>query len=432
MLACHRDKLFPRDRDGNDIRTKQSLELVPDHVLRRLARDPSGRILVEHYGGGRDRASNDWIRDADGLVLLGTPRPSSSAVVGELVRRLDVDALRRGSAWGDVLWDAQSTDGRVVRCKGRGYLDAAWAEAAAACTRVSLRQALERARTVLAVSDDPSEGPGGIPVLVVSGEGGLGLPILESLPEPVSRGARKVAAVVERLIRAAEADNLGPDCEDRESGDPTGGGPACLTNPIGDRTLLIGSVRLVGPPLFKVLVSEGVSGRGASRATVRRWIAEALAAGLIVSEGKTTAVRYGLPAPVEVGPPTSDPEPETFRETPVSDPTWEPEPEDDPFQRLAVAIGPDWRDEWGNDLDVYRKAGWLPDTDRPLDPPPRVVYTRNDDPDSDRRRLPSVQQATGRPHRWLGVDVTGASKRETSRQTTTPKGLPLGPTEPSG
>jgi hypothetical protein len=163
----------------------------------------------------------------------------------------------------------------------------------------------------------------------------------------------------------------------------------------------------------------------------RNWINEALAAGLIVSEGKTTAVRYGLPAPVEVGPPTSDPEPETFRETPVSDPTWEPEPEDDPFQRLAVAIGPDWRDEWGNDLDVYRKAGWLPDTDRPLDPPPRVVYTRNDDPDSDRRRLPSVQQATGRPHRWLGVDVTGANKRDTSRQTTTPKGLPLGPTEPS-
>ena len=249
MLACHRDKLFPRDRDGNDIRTDESRELVPDHVLRRIARDPSGRLLVEHYGGGRDRASNDWIRDADGLILLGTPRPSSSAVVGELVRRLDVDALRRGSAWGDVLWDAQTTDGRVVRCKGRGYLDAAWAEAAAACTRVALRQALERARTVLAVSDDSSEGPGGIPVLVVSAEGGLGLPVLESLPEPVSRGARKVAAVVERLIRdAAGTDNHGPDCETREDGCPTGGGPACAIHSIGQRSLLIGRIAQDGPP----------------------------------------------------------------------------------------------------------------------------------------------------------------------------------------
>jgi hypothetical protein len=433
MLACHRDKLFPRDRDGNDIRTDESRELVPDHVLRRIARDPSGRILVEHYGGGRDRASNDWIRDADGLVLLGTPRPSSSAVVGELVRRLDVDALRRGSAWGDVLWDAQTTDGRVVRCKGRGYLDAAWAGAAAACTRVALRQALERARTVLAVSEDSSEGPGGIPVLVVSAEGGLGLPVLESLPEPVSRGARKVAAVVERLILDADgADNLGPDCEDGESGDPTGGGGTSLTNPIGQRTLLIGSVRLVGPPLFKVLVEEGIGGRGASRATVRRWIAEALAAGLIVSEGRTTSVRYGLPTPVEVGPPADEPEPKTIRETPVSDPSWAPVPEDDPYQRLAVTLGPDWRDDWGNDLETYRKAGWLPDTDRPLDPPPRVSYSREDDPSSDARRLPSAPQTTGRPRRWLGVEVTGANKRETSRQTTTTKGLPIGPTEPSG
>jgi hypothetical protein len=415
MLACHRDKLFPRDRDGNDIRTDESRELVPDHVLRRIARDPSGRLLVEHYGGGRDRASNDWIRDADGLVLLGTPRPSSSAVVGELVRRLDVDALRRGSAWGDVLWDAQTTDGRVVRCKGRGYLDAAWAEAAAACTRVALRQALERARTVLAVSDDSSEGPGGIPVLVVSAEGGLGLPVLESLPEAVSRGARRVAAVVERLLRDADgADNLGPDCEDRESGDSTGGGVTSLTNPIGQRTLLIGSVRLVGPPLFKVLVSEGIDGRGASRATVRRWIAEALAAGLIVSEGKTTAVRYGLPVPVEVGPPTVEPEPKTIRETPVSDPSWEPEPEDDPFQRLAVSLGPDWRDDWGNDLETYRKAGWLPYPDRPLDPPPRVSYSREDSPSANPRRLPSVQQKTGRPRRWLGVDVAGTRKAEAS------------------
>jgi hypothetical protein len=438
MLACHRDKLFPRDRDGNDIRTDESRELVPDHVLRRIARDPSGRLLVEHYGGGRDRASNDWIRDADGLVLLGTPRPSSSAVVGELVRRLDVDALRRGSAWGDVLWDAQTTDGRVVRCKGRGYLDAAWAGAAAACTRVALRQALERARTVLAVSDDSSEGPGGIPVLVVSAEGGLGLPVLESLPEPVSRGARKVAAVVERLIRdAAGTDNPGPDCETREDGCPTGGGPACATHSIGQRSLLIGRVAQVGPPppssrlVLSALLEEPSRQRGAiSVRQARAWIAEALAAGLIVSEGKTTAVRYGLPVPVEVGPPTVEPVSETVRETPVSDPSWEPEPEDDPFPRLAVALGPDWRDDWGNDLETYRKAGWLPYPDRPLDPPPRVSYSREDEP-SDARRLPSVPQATGRPRRWLGVDVAGTNKRETSKQTTTPKGLPIGPTERS-
>ena len=341
LLKFHRDRLFPRDRNGNDIRTAWSREFVPDDVLARIARDENGRLLVEHYAGGRDRASNRWIEQADGLILLGTRRPPSVSVVQELARRREDDAIVAGSAWGAVAWEAKTRDGTVVRCRGRGYIDATWAAAARAVTLAGLVQALERARTVLPTADEPGGRPGGIPVLVVSSEPGLGLPVVSELPAAVSRGARRVAETVRKLLdeptkvvtacedgqvtgqgrpscasimdsiedrvdpigRMIEAqhDRLpGVRCEDRQ---PPGGsvpGSACAKSPIGT----VAQARLPDPggSVTTRRVLDGIlAGPGLpSEPTARRWIAEALAAGLVTSTGRTSATRYGLPPPCDI------------------------------------------------------------------------------------------------------------------------------------
>lgn len=311
LLQEHRRILFPVDRSGNDIRTDRSKKLIPEDVLRRIARDQDGRLLVTHYGSGRDRSSNEWISRCDGLVLIGTPRPQATAVVAELVRRLDVEALVAGSRWGRRDWEAVTIDGGRVRCAGRGYLDPRWAAAAAAVTRVSLMQALERARTVVPAGGD-SEAPGGIPVLLVSGEGGLGLPVVEALPGAISRGARRVEEVVRRIVEGSgpvgavaqvasgDSGNLG-----NPGGDP-GGSPISLTTPTRDSPLLVETVRLIAGPtvrsreVVEELLREPLDGRLPSRATVFRWISEAEAAGMIVRSGSTRATVYGLPCPVGI------------------------------------------------------------------------------------------------------------------------------------
>jgi len=47
-------------------------------------------------------------------------------------------------------------------------------------------------------------------------------------------------------------------------------------------------------------VLDVVVGIAGSTRTARRWIAEALAAGLVTSTGRTSATRYGLPPPCEI------------------------------------------------------------------------------------------------------------------------------------
>jgi len=345
LLKSHRDRLFPRDRNGNDIRTAWSRECVPDDVLARIARDENGRLLVEHYAGGRDRASNRWIEQADGLILLGTRRPPSVSVVQELARRREDAAIVAGSAWGAVAWEAKTRDGTVVRCRGRGYIDATWAAAARAVTLAGLIQALERARTVLPTADEPGGRPGGIPVLVVSSEPGLGLPVVSELPAAVSRGARRVVETVRKLLDEPDRrTNLAPrredgqetggrpiasmieargrtthfEWQDGQSPRPSGTGSACAKNAI--ETVLssieemaqaheppdagpgtepgspdIGALTVTARRVLDVVV--GIAG---SMRTARRWIAEALAAGLVTSTGRTSATRYGLPPPCEI------------------------------------------------------------------------------------------------------------------------------------
>lgn len=310
LLSKHEEVLFPIDqKTGKRIRTRRSRELVPDDVYSRIARDEHGEPMIEHFGGGKDRGSNLWIKNCDGLVLLGTPRPKSIAVVEELVRRCEDEALERGSAWGRVDWEARTLDGKVVRCRGRGYLDPIWASAADAVTRTMLGQGLERGRTVLAVADGSEDSPGGIPVLVVSGEP-CGLPVVDSLPSPISRGARKVASIVRRIVEESKQPE---DTESRKAGKTHPWGSTCAKSSIAVSSLdieTVAQVRTVSASVVLEAVLAGESGQPVPVRSARRWIAEALAAGLIVRQGSTRATVYGLP---ETLPVSGQPEPDEGR-----------------------------------------------------------------------------------------------------------------------
>lgn len=374
LLRKHREKLFPVDRHGNDRRTDWSKEHVPEDVLARIARDADGRLLVEHYAGGRDRSSNAWIEQADGLVLLGTRRPPSVSVVQELARRQEDEALAAGSAWGRIEWEARTRDGRVVRCHGRGYVQPAWAAAARAVTLAGLLQALERARTVLPTQADPDGRPGGIPVVVVSSEPGLGLPVVDALPDPVSKGARRVAAVVRTLVGSGT--NLVPPCEDREACDPVEGGSISATTPIGHTMSSIERVALIGTvPVGRVVAAleSGDGGPPVPLRTVRRWTAEALVAGLIVRSGSTRATVYGLPD-TGTAPPIPDMEPEPLVvETDEDLEVWVDRP-----STLAGHAKP------------HRVEPWKPEPPEPPDSPPPRYW------DAAAR---GFEQAIGRAHR---------------------------------
>jgi len=66
LLGDHRKTLFPRDADGNDIRTKRSRELVPDHVLRRIARDARGQRAESGDRGSHGSPAMSGSRRTDG------------------------------------------------------------------------------------------------------------------------------------------------------------------------------------------------------------------------------------------------------------------------------------------------------------------------------------------------------------------------------
>src|SRR5262249_25078350 len=73
---------------------------------------------VGPFGGPDGRGSNEWYRECDVLVILGTPRVPPAAVRTELLRlgKLEAAGLdERGAGWGRVEWDGAGTNGRRAR-----------------------------------------------------------------------------------------------------------------------------------------------------------------------------------------------------------------------------------------------------------------------------------------------------------------------------
>ena len=137
--------------------------------------------------------------------------------------------------------------------------------------------------------------------------------------------------------------------------------------------------------VFELVVSGGDGFPAVSRATARRWIADALGAGLIVREGSTSRTVYGLPDP-GTDPPIPDAEPDDVDTV-------------DRSTRTATSSPID-AEPWETD---------------PPDPPPRPA----------RRYWEKLRDEVRSPR-------PGAGDRATVPKPGAPPGDPIGPTAPSG
>jgi hypothetical protein len=128
-----------------------------DEFSRRVAK-------IEYFHGGESRGSNDWVGRCDALVVLGTPRVPPEAVRSHLYRLgklratiLDLEAAGWAADW----WSGVTESGRRRTVKTLYYRDHDWHEAYCPLVVRELRQALGRARSILAE---------GMPVYLVTTE----------------------------------------------------------------------------------------------------------------------------------------------------------------------------------------------------------------------------------------------------------------------
>jgi hypothetical protein len=277
-----------------------------------LARDEHGNVLVDHHHGARARGSNAFMAGACKAVgVIGHVRRPPRELASYMMATGLGDAVAVDGGWGDVEGQVPHVAGGTRTVRWRGYTDERWAEAARVLCRADLEQLAARARPNL-------PGPtGGVPLLVVAGEP-CGLPLADP-PAAVPAG---VAAVVEAVRRVVAGGAGGPTLSKMP---PAGGGGHGKAGKVGNApvavegggesgnaftgsspsTVLYTVCRIL-PGVPTAAIVEAV---GAPERTVRFWLADAVAMGLLARHGAARATRYGLPGlPAEVaGPPPSMP-----------------------------------------------------------------------------------------------------------------------------
>jgi len=123
---------------------------------------------VEHFHGGEDRASNEWLH-CDLLLVLGTPRVPPATVRTHLIRLGRIDAANRDGSWQRDYWSGITLSGHRKTVRSLAYCDWEWYQAHRSIVAAELIQAIGRGRGV-------SER--GLPVLVASTEP-LDVPLLD-------------------------------------------------------------------------------------------------------------------------------------------------------------------------------------------------------------------------------------------------------------
>lgn len=168
-----------------------------NHVaaVKSLEPDFASKIAkVAYFGSGEDRSSNEWHKNCDLLIVLGTPRIPPAAVRTWLIRVGKLDAAEREPEWSPLYWTGRNESGEPCRVKGSGYArDIAWRQAHRCLVRANLVQAVGRGRGIL---EDGCE------VVVVSNEE-CGLTISDSQAMTVS----KVEAAAMDAIKGASEQN---------------------------------------------------------------------------------------------------------------------------------------------------------------------------------------------------------------------------------
>lgn len=152
-------------------------------------------VMATYFGSGEDRSSNQWHRDCDLIVVLGTPRVSPLEVAGLLLQIGDRAAACREPPWGTYQWEGRTESGETVFVTGRGYIDPAWRRAHQSLVRATLVQAIGRGRGILA---------DGCEVVVVSTEE-CGLPLSDGSLVTVSQ---QTMQVLSRLRTLTEANSI--------------------------------------------------------------------------------------------------------------------------------------------------------------------------------------------------------------------------------
>lgn len=162
---------------------KKGVENLEPELRERIAK-------VEYYRSGKSRGSNDWIRDCDLLVVLGTPRVPPEVVKARLLQLGHTKAAERDGKWvGKDYWSAITPTGRRRIIRTMGYRDWDWHQAAHAIVNAELQQAIGRARIIC---ED------GIPVIVISCER-LGIPVADFFLEPMGNSEFFALQAIEEL-----------------------------------------------------------------------------------------------------------------------------------------------------------------------------------------------------------------------------------------
>ena len=156
--------------------------------VKRLEQPFGNRIVrTTYFGSGSERATNEWYKLCDLVIVAGTPRVDASAIRARLCQLGDFDAAGLDGEWGELQWRGLTTSGRTRVVRGRGYRNPAWQRAHRSLVRSAIVQAVGRGRGVL---DD------GCDAIVVSSEAcGLLLAERQLIPELTGKHSQAIRLV---------------------------------------------------------------------------------------------------------------------------------------------------------------------------------------------------------------------------------------------
>lgn len=140
--------------------------LYDKDIKKEVGEPYSSRIALQSYfGDGLSRGSNEWIKQCDVLIILGTPRPGSNSIRDHLITVMGKTRAARltekEADWHLEIWEGISESGHIIPVQTPRYRNEDWHSAYCAITKKQIWQAAGRGRSIL---------PEGIPVYIVTTE----------------------------------------------------------------------------------------------------------------------------------------------------------------------------------------------------------------------------------------------------------------------
>lgn len=139
--------------------------LIEKGLRKDLGKKYSKKIaMLEYFGGGQSRGSNEWIEKCDVLVVLGTPRIPPQGIQNRLIQLgMGVSAKISDdeAGWCKDYWSGKLATGQRKTVKTLHYKNHDWHSAYCDMVVAELKQAIGRARPILVK---------GIPVYLVTTE----------------------------------------------------------------------------------------------------------------------------------------------------------------------------------------------------------------------------------------------------------------------